>query len=561
MHVRERNGSSLHLLIGALAGTLAPLTVFAADPAPPTPGSISDTLKRPPELQAPAAPSISAPPARPAVPAEQGPTIAVTRFEFTGNTIYDRDTLAGLVQDYVDRRITLGELYQAADRVADYYYGHGYLLASVNVPAQTISDGVVRLEVIEGRIGKRVYEGNKSYSKDGLDRYLSHVQPGQVYTSAPLERDLQTLNALPGLAARAVLKPGEEYGTSDVTVKIKEKRIEGAAFIDNFGRHDVGEFRYSASLAVNNVFGLGDRLQLLGLHSNTNRLNYGYGAWSMPMNTAGLRFNADVGYAEFKVADPFKVTGRNRNVDANLEQAWVRTLNDTFITTAGVTHTNANADLSGRPFKDTNVTVLNAGGTYTHVWPDAAVTQYVASLHSSFHKAGPVDPASAEGVDHERVRFELNGQHLQPLPWWRLQALINVDAVYSPDPLPDTEQVSIGGPTSVRGFEPSELRGDRGFFAQLSLRRPFTLGPVLLAPRVFGDTGEVTLLNPNPGTAKLGFGEVLTKDSISSAGAGFDLAYRTLSFKLDWAYPLDSRSLIADGRDGGRVYGLLSASF
>jgi len=180
------------------------------------------------------------------------------------------------------------------------------------------------------------------------------------------------------------------------------------------------------------------------------------------------------------------------------------------------------------------------------------VTQYILSLHSNLMKNSTeelIQPVADR--NHERVRLEINAQHLQPLPA-RLQLLGQIDGVYSPDPLADTEQFSIGGPTSIRGFPTSEARGDRGFYTQLTLRRPFAAGPVNLIPRIYGDTGLVRTLR---------YGPVMgSSEHLSSAGLGADLTYRTLDLKVDWAYPLNSTP-VSDGRDDGRVYASLSAGF
>src|SRR3546814_5324802 len=79
--------------------------------------------------------------------------------------------------------------------------------------------------------------------------------------------------------------------------------------------------------------------------------------------------------------------------------------------------------------------------------------------------------------------------HLQPLPW-QLQLLTHVNGVYSPDPLVDTEAYSLGGPNTVRGFPSAEVRGDRGYFGSVTLRRPTFIGNTQWAGRVFVDAGK-----------------------------------------------------------------------
>ncbi len=549
------------LLAFAGAGIL-PVCAQAAPATPPpppgvtTPGTIGDTLKQPPALQPPlAVPGIVTPPPAAPAGASQGATIVVSAFSFSGNTLFSEDVLFPLVEEYTGKPITLAQLYEAADRVADFYMRKGYALASVNVPAQKIKDGVVHLEVIEGRIGKIAFEGNHHYHNDILGGFVSRTHPKDVYQAPPLEHDLQMLNALPGLAARAVIQPGADYGTSDVTVKVQEDPIDGYVVVDNYGRKDSGEYRVSASVTLNNPFGVADQLQVLGTHSTNNGLNYGYVDYSVPLNFSGLRFDINYGHAYFKT-EPLagsEVNGKNNNLQLSLIQPWLRTSTDTFVTSLGFLHTDGNADFLGSlSLSETNINLLNLGLNYAHIWQNSAVTQYIASIHTNFSENTAADankfPAD---LNHERVRVEIDVQHLQPLPA-RFQLLGQVDAVYSPDPLADTEQFSIGGPTSVRGFPSSEARGDRGFFAQLTLRRPFVWGPVSLVPRVFGDTGLVRAKHFAPAPSD--------SNSLTSAGLGADLIYRTFDLKVDWTHPLDSTP-VSDGRDDGRVYASLSAGF
>jgi len=531
-----------------LAG--ACLLPVCAQAAPPTPGSIGDSLKQPPTLQPPApAPSISTPQAQAPAGSNTGATLTVSRFSFSGNTLFGEDVLAPLVADYVNRPITLGQLYEAADKVADFYARQGYALASVNVPAQKIKDGVVRLEVIEGHIGKIGFEGRRRYREDILRGFAHHTGTKDAYRTGPLEQDLQALNALPGLAARAVIQPGADYGTSDITVKLQEDPLEGYVVTDNYGRKDTGEYRVSASATLNNPGGIADQFTVLGTHSTNNRLNYGYFDYNLPVDFSGTRLDLNFGHAYFDAA-PANIPGRNNNLQISLIHPWLRDSSDTLTTTAGFLHTDGNADLAGIRISDTNINLLNLGLTWSHIWSSSAVTQYSASAHTNFSQSFSRGPFN-EDRNRERLRLEVNLQHLQPLPA-HLQALLQADAVYSPDPLADTEQMSIGGPTTLRGFPTSEARGDRGFFTQLTLRRPWTFGKAAVVPRIYVDTGLVDSKSFAPGNNH--------SDSLTSVGLGTDLIYRTVDLKVDWSYPLDSTP-VSDGRDDGRVYAALSVGF
>ena len=540
-------------IAGMGLGMLPVLVQAATPPAAPTAGSVGDTLKRPPSLQQPApAAQITTPaPAQPAAPAG-GATLTVSEFRFSGNTVFSAQELSGLISSYLNRPISLGELDEAADKVAEFYAAHGYSLASVTVPAQKIKDHVVDLLVIEGRIGGIGFEGNHGYDRETLQGFMPRTHIGDIYRADALQDDLQNLNGLPGLAARAILKPGADYGTSDVVVKVQEDPLDATLSEDNYGRKDIGEYRVTGTITLNNPAGVGDQLSVLGTHSNTNQLNYGYVDYNVPVSEGGLRLDANYGYARFRAAFAgLTEGGKNANTQLGLVVPWQRSTANTFSTTFAYVNTRADADqITGSAISNTDVNLFKASTTFSHSGNGGAISQLTFDLRSNFRKETAeqfLPPVNQR--NHEQLRLELDAQRLQPLPA-KLQLLAHVDAAYSPQPMPDTEQLAIGGPTSVRGFAPSEARGDRGFYGQLTLRRPFVHEGLTLVPRVYEDYGLVTALSPAGHSTR----------ELSSPGTGFDVLYHTLNFKIDWSYALVGKPE-SDGRSGGRVYASLTIGY
>src|SRR3546814_18254787 len=78
---------------------------------------------------------------------------------------------------------------------------------------------------------------------------------------------MRQLNSLPGLKARAILKPGAQYGSSDMMVRVEEDPFSASTAIDNYGRENIGEFRLSATATLNSPSGVGDQLNIIGLVS------------------------------------------------------------------------------------------------------------------------------------------------------------------------------------------------------------------------------------------------------------------------------------------------------
>jgi hemolysin activation/secretion protein len=521
--------------------------------AQPSPGQVGDTLKKAPELKLPeAVPSVL--PQQREQPAEgaAGKKIVVRSFVFSGNTVYGSAQLASLIGSYTNRPISLLEIYDAADAIADFYVKHGYTLASVNVPAQKVSSGTIALEVSEGRINQILVEGTSSYQQDHVRDYLGAVKTGSIYRGDALDEGLRQLNHLPGLNAKAIIKPGEVYGTSDVVIKASEDPISGSLAVDNYGRRDIGSTRFSAFVQLNNPMRVEDRLQFLVLRSNQGLLNYYYAAYSLPVNTDGTRLDLSFGHAKFGVEDA-PVDGVNNSGKVMLEHYLFDNRRDSATINAGLSRTRTNADFSGLTLNATSITLFEVGGTYNHNYDSQAVTQVTTSIATNFNKQdeAALKAAATSGQTlsgNQRFRWELDVQHLQPIHN-RIAVLARVNTVFSPDALVDPQKFSLGGPQSVRGYPASEVRGDRGYLGSLTLLRPFSAGQVNMVGRVFIDSGKVYNIDP-----------AFPDASLTSVGLGWDGQYNRISAKLDWSFPRGNH-LSSDHRDDSRLFGSLTVAF
>jgi hypothetical protein len=130
----------------------------------------------------------------------------------------------------------------------------------------------------------------------------------------------------------------------------------------------------------------------------------------------------------------------------------------------------------------------------------------------------------------------------------RLTGQFRGQAQYSGSTLLPYEQISIGGLTVGRGYDPAALLGDKGVSGAFEVRYgPLQLHPkVVAAPYVFFDAGYVA--NNNARASGLGRDRTLTS---TGAGVIFRLFNRA-NFEVTYAHPLDA--VRAGGsRPGDRV--------
>lgn len=513
---------------------LAPLLGVLADPSqaqPPTPGAVEESLRpRPSRPDAGMSmPELTLPtPPRPTPPPDQR-RIRIKTFTINGNTVFSDEELRALIADREGAELTLPEIYGLADRLTEFYQSHGYNLTTVTVPAQRMQDGVLRLEVVEGKIGKVVFTGNQRYEDEVLTRHLDRLTPGTILRFSELESEILMLNDLPGLTARSVLEPGQAYGTTDLNLRMEEKPVAASAVMDNFGRKIIGRWKLGADLSVNNPFKYGDVLGLGYTHSEAGLLRQGRFSYGLPVLPDGTRLNLSYARAEYDVGGEFEafgIAGLSETARLQVSHPLIRSRRNNLAWTVGAAHVLGQSDMNAVPLSDDTIDYLETGLTYSHRNFSGGLSNLSGLIATNF-KGNP------NGDDNGALppRLELRGdyEYLFGQGW---SGVVRGEAVLSDDSLPDSNKYSIGGPASVRGFVSSRLRGDQGAMTALELRRGFSFSQVDLLFRTFVDAGEVYYDIPLADGSR--------SDSLAAAGAGMTVSMAgKYSVDLQWASPID----------------------
>ncbi len=515
-------------LYGSLGAAGLWLIAVAAMAGGATPGSVRETLPetRPALPEAPAEQPQAPAPAVPRVPAG-GPKILIRRFEITGNSAIPTSELHRQIADYEGERLTLLEIYAVADRLTRYYREKGYTLATVTVPAQEVASGVVRLHVIEGRIGSIRFRGNRIYSGDFLRRQFDLLQPGEILRDEPMQTELLLLNDLPGLSARSVLAPGERFGTTDLVIETEERRYDGTAGLNNYGNFSVGEWRAQATIHYNNPTGHGDYLGFTYLHGEAGELDFGQLDYELALNTRGTRAHFYYSRNVYNIrsgALGAAFSGARRDGDGETFGAWIshpfrRTLDDTLIGTLEFTRiltrqTGSGALAVTADQKQDALTLLKLGGLWTHVYRDRRSVSTLGVTFSTNFRRADYTAAGLLRQNREPGKLEVDFSHYHDMrgDW---SVLFRGAGAYSLAPLNDLDRFRIGGPNGIRAFAQSELSGDAGIWAGMDLMHPLPFDLPFQVPitlRAFFDIGMVYRKNPAAGIRKT--------DSLSGTGLG-----------------------------------------
>ena len=143
------------------------------------------------------------------------------------------------------------------DRAATMLRAKGYL-AAVRVPPQTISDGIVKLDILSARLTRVEVRGDAGANEGLLQRYLSRLDDQPVFNIVDAERYLLLARDIPGMDARLTLRPGAAPGevVGEVTVTRTPILIDGST--QNYGSRDVGRWGSINRARFTGLTGMGD---------------------------------------------------------------------------------------------------------------------------------------------------------------------------------------------------------------------------------------------------------------------------------------------------------------
>jgi hemolysin activation/secretion protein len=410
-----------------------------------------------------------------------------------------RQLLARLKRRRLKRRagLTVGQLQQIADAVTHFYRQHDYFLAHAVIPAQTIKNGVVKIRVLEGRLGKVVAQGNTRYS-GAMIRAPFKSLVGQPLKVDAVENDLLTLTNYPGLSAFGVFRPGDKVGSSNLLIKVQQEQPFAADLrADNEGTQFTGSKRLLADVFWNNPTGAADLLKLSAIQTFSPSNNtFGDIRYEHPIIDPSDRLAVDISRNSFDVggvfanANPGRVGGISDIATVSLTKSFQRTRTFSFAGGIDFSRKRADTQIFGAKFRD-DLAVLGSELSFNALNADTATVWggYLRYEHGftgilGVPGAGAVrtghvyPPPSRIGAGNRPATNEFNKMSLGFSGLATLtpnqSLLLRVNGQYSPDLLTSLEQFVIGGVDSVRAAPTSQFLTDTGIFGSLeySIRAP-----------------------------------------------------------------------------------------
>jgi hemolysin activation/secretion protein len=211
---RKSVGIGLTVLTLTVVLSLTAVLPATAGPEPPKGGAVLEGA-RPPEQPAESSVPELKVTAPQAASADNTRHIRVNGFRFSGELPVPEADLQQVAAGQVGKDLTLNDLNQLAGQITHYLRGHGYMVATAYIPAQTISDCQVEIAVVTGKYGVININNQARMGDERLKKMAAGLKEGDIVTKRELERVLFLINDQPGIDVKAALAPGEDAGTTD----------------------------------------------------------------------------------------------------------------------------------------------------------------------------------------------------------------------------------------------------------------------------------------------------------------------------------------------------------
>lgn len=397
------------------------------------------------------------------LPAKDEQCFDIKAIKDEGITLLSKSEKQSLYEQYLSKCNTITDLSNLARQLTALYVEKGYITSQVYIKPQNIAFGEVTLYAVEGKITK--------ISPDAL--YINSAfigQEGDYLNLRDLESAVEMINRLPSNHAKMDLIPSSEVGYTDVTIENNTtNRINGNIGLNNFGTKRTGDIQGSLELNVDDPLGLNDQFKI-NLNStdkhfqNENSIGDSY-EYSIPferlLTTFSYRKSSYEQYVEGGV-NRYSSNGHTKTYTLALNYKLFHNESHRVSVGTSVSQYQAQNYMSGTRIESSSYDLSKVGAMIDYMYQMEGFYTYIAFNYTKgtdwFNATNPtalnekyslytVDASLVKRID--AFQYSLSG-HYQ----------------HSNDQLFSTNQISIGGHYSVRGYQKEGLSGNTGYYVR-----------------------------------------------------------------------------------------------
>ncbi len=476
----------------------------------------------------------------PVASGDQG--FVISSILISGNAAMPDGEFVDLIESYTSRNLSQNDLSTLADAIAQRARDAGFVFATATIPQQSLSMGILRVELDEGKVDAIQIEGADD---PAIHRQLTPLVNGKPVTRSELERRILLADDISGV--RILDSRYEKEGdTGILIVRTRRSHASAAVELRNNGSEPVGPIRARIRVDLNGVLNSADEVDVtLGTTPlQPDELQFASASYRIVVDSSGLELGTHLSFSSTEpgafLADR-DIDGRFWRAGINAQYPLLRRRGMSVWVVGEFEVSELEQERAGELVRRDRVPVISAGlysrgrlagGNYR----GRVMVSRGLSILSATQLGDPL-----------ATRGDASADFTSLFGWFAWDRALSENLTLSlggrgqlaSDPLLATEDIGLGGTSFLRGYNFNERSGDQGIMGYGELRYDWR-GKGFWLPRaqvyVFADGGVVSNLQN-------GFGD----GSLASAGGGMRLDItRDLDLDLEVAVPLSGTRFDSD---------------
>lgn len=191
-----------------------------------------------------------------AAPAAPAPLrLKIDRYEVVGNTLLSERRINDVLAPYTGEGKDLDAIKKGLATLQAEYRDRGYPTVVVGLPPQKVTNGVVHVEVTEGKLVEIKVLNNGHYSSNNVIRSLPGLKTDVVLNSKLLQAELDRANNVPDRQIYPEVRPGPEPGTSALILDVKDRiPLHARGEVNNYSTPGTPNLRVNGNVSYDNLW-------------------------------------------------------------------------------------------------------------------------------------------------------------------------------------------------------------------------------------------------------------------------------------------------------------------
>lgn len=418
---------------------------------------------------------------QPMISGEMSKCVAIKAINFSGTTKLSNFQKKQIAMPFIANCVEAKTLSKIIKSVNDYYQNAGFITTQIKVPKQNLQSGIFELQIIEGKIEKIIFGADRAIEK--MQKFMAFGDAeGDVLNINDINQGIYQINRLQSNQAVMKIIPGDRIGES--LVKIDNNKKFPAKFTigkDNLGNNFTGIQRTNFSSSIDNLLFLNDNFNLnysTNIHDKNKIKDLKSFAGTVSIPFKYNSFSYDFSHSEFKgqnqgINGPLSLTGFSQSSKITLDRVLMSDVKLRIAGNISITNKISASYLNKEKIDNSarKLSIANLGFTASSYLNDTT-SIYLNPSYSRGLKlmnAKKDDPDSSyETPKAQFDAFKLYANFSKKFVLSKINAPLiftsELNGQYAKQTLFGSEQFSVGGYYSVRGFRENYINGDSGYY-------------------------------------------------------------------------------------------------